>query len=83
MRTSYITWLLICAVLACCVYHWWMGGYNAEPVTVCDDIPSLAEIQTMIGVEADGIYGPETKKAWNLAINQQFADKHENGFYED
>ncbi len=75
MKTGYIIWLLICAVLGCCLCHW-LNGLDAEVVIIePQHLPSLDEIQTMIGVEPDGIYGPETKAAWDKAICQQYADK--------
>ncbi len=41
-------------------------------------LPELSEIQERIGVEPDGIYGEQTRKAWDEAINQQFADLYIN-----
>lgn len=76
----------IFVLVALCGQFFCMGylrGSRQEPITDCYTIPTLAEIQTMIGVEPDGIYGPETKKAWNRALCNQAAAIHEYGFYED
>jgi peptidoglycan hydrolase-like protein with peptidoglycan-binding domain len=39
-------------------------------------IPSLQDIQTMIGVEPDGKYGPKTAEAWRAAVCNQYAVKY-------
>jgi len=46
-------------------------------VTVCDpkEIPSLTEIQAIIGVKPDGKYGPKTKEAWERYLCDQYARK--------
>ncbi len=76
MKTGYPIFLVICVVLAC-VLCFYLGGLTALDGMVNNNhLPSLDEIQTMIGVEPDGIYGPETKKAWDSAICQQYADKY-------
>lgn len=41
-------------------------------------IPSLPELQQIVGAEPDGIYGPETKEKWDLYFGQQSADVHIN-----
>ncbi len=48
-------------------------------------VPSLKEIQVMVGMEpndVDGIYGDKTEAAWNKALNNQSAREHDGNFYE-
>tara|TARA_R100000501_G_C2582623_1_gene85326 strand:+ start:79 stop:363 length:285 start_codon:yes stop_codon:yes gene_type:complete len=36
-------------------------------------VPSLADVQRMIGANPDGVYGQETKEKWNRAVCDQHA----------
>ena len=53
--------------------------YGCLSQTVTTPLPSLMQIQERIGVEPDGIPGPVTMEAWDLAYNQQCADKSFEG----
>ena len=60
-----------CGVVA--VFSWrFFADCGVEP-QVSDRVPSLAEIQQMVGAEADGIYGQETREKWDKAICDQLA----------
>ena len=48
------------------------GGKN-KPIKT--EIPSLIDIQRMVGAEPDGIYGPETERKWLEAYANQEAAK--------
>ena len=48
-----------------------VGGVgDTAPLTIFN-VPSLEQIQEAIGVEPDGIYGEQTRKAWDLALCEQ------------
>ncbi len=52
------------------------GSKGTEALSFAGKIPTIEEIQKLVGVEQDGVIGPETIKAWKLAINQQYADRY-------
>ena len=55
--------------------YWWLGFRYCKAKQ--QEIPSLAEIQTMIGAISDGVYGAETKRLWKRALNNQYAEKYD------
>ncbi len=55
----------------------------AEQQAQLNRILFLYEIQKIVGVEPDGIYGPETEAAWDRAVFNQYALKSfDPNFYE-
>ena len=52
------------------------AGISSAPIARPAHILSLSEIQELIGAVPDGVYGPETREKWELAINTQFAEKY-------
>ena len=72
-KTWYVV-LLCCAVL-CFPFGYFVGLSQAEPVEPEPPLPSLIDIQRLINVEPDGIYGPVTDLAWRQAFaNQEAAE---------
>lgn len=64
--------------LLCGLFGWQFGkscGVNPQVRTKVESphIPTLSEIQRMVGAKDDGIYGPETKRLWDKALNNQYA----------
>ncbi len=39
-------------------------------------IPTLAEVQKMVGAKPDGIYGAETAEKWRRAVCDQYATEY-------
>ncbi len=59
------------------------GDGDKEVPLFADEIPTIVEIQTLIGCEKiDGIIGLETIEKWKLAINQQHAARY-NWMYQE
>jgi len=55
-----------------------LGGLITLLVMTCiteadKPVPSLSEIQAMVGAEPDGVYGPETKEKWDMAVCERYA----------
>jgi len=67
-------------VIILVVGAYWLGCIHTTNRHV-SELPTIMEVQAMIGAEPDGIIGEETKRLWKLAINQQYADEH-NYYYE-
>jgi len=40
-------------------------------------IPTIADIQIMVGAEPDGVIGDETKSKWNVAVCNQYAGDYD------
>ena len=53
---------------------YWLGCYHTINRHV-SELPTIMEVQAMLGAEPDGIIGEETKRLWKLAINQQYASR--------
>lgn len=43
----------------------------AEQQVALDRIPTIKQLQKMVGAEPDGVIGPNTIKLWEKAINNQ------------
>jgi len=73
LKITLITFVgaFICGFAAC--FCWQLFADCGVDPHVKDRVPSLEEIQTKIGAEPDGIFGPETREKWNRAICNQFA----------
>ena len=54
-------------------------GEMEEPQIVSQRIPTIQEVQIMVGAVPDGIVGKETLRLWELAICNQFAEPHMEG----
>ena len=59
--------------LFCAIFGWEVGKEYGVEIQVKEQLPSLEYIQKVIGVKPDGIYGKETKEAWEKYLNTQFA----------
>jgi len=65
----------LCGFLAC--FSWQIFRDCGVEPQINKQIPSLAEVQRMVGAKSDGIYGPETREKWDRAICDQFAAEWE------
>lgn len=63
--------VLILAVLLAIGIVGLIANISPEPHTC--PLPSPQEVQKRIGVKADGIIGPETMKAWDKYLCEQYA----------
>ena len=64
MKTAIMLVLLVAVFWAGC----FVGRYyDPRP----QDLPTIAEVQQILGVTPDGILGPQTQKAWDLYICDQ------------
>ena len=63
-------------VIAIAVGAYWLGCIHTTNRHV-SELPTIMEVQAMIGAEPDGIIGEETKRLWKLAINQKYASEHD------
>ena len=62
-----------CGFVSCLCWNFYADA-GIEP-QVQRQVPSLAEIQELVGAEPDGIYGPETKAKWDRKTFNRFAAK--------
>jgi hypothetical protein len=60
-----------CGFVACFCWQFF-ADCGVEP-QVEQKIPSLAEIQKLVGAKPDGIYGEETAAKWDKAVCDQYA----------
>ena len=58
------------------------GNGGKEAAFFAGKIPTVVEIQILLGVKPDGVVGPNTIAAWRLAENNQHAARY-NYFYEE
>lgn len=74
LASSFIVWFLFIkntpkvAKRSC-----WESGYAAGYEAGRNHIPSPRELQNLVGVKSDGVFGDETMKAWKDAYNNQCA----------
>ena len=61
--------ILVAAALVLAIGLWLEG--RSKPV-VAARLPSLAEIQEMVGAKPDGVYGPETERLWAEALGNRY-----------
>ena len=62
--------LMVCVVFA------FLAGYKVHGAMLdknIETIPTLTEIQEMVGAVPDGVYGKQTKKLWDRAICDKLA----------
>lgn len=62
----------VCGFMACLCWQFFRDC-GVEP-QVKKQIPSLIEIQKMVGAKPDGIYGHETQTKWEEAYGNQSAN---------
>lgn len=70
---KWIFWFIFPSL--CLLAGAWMGYEYSGTRKIEIKIPSLAEVQEMVGAKPDGIYGPETAEKWDRAICNQYAAK--------
>jgi hypothetical protein len=61
---------------ACIGIGWAMNTKYGVCIQVSDRIPSIRDIQAMVGAYQDGRIGAETLKLWDRAICEQEARPH-------
>ena len=66
---------IVCVTVAIFTDRLLSTRHVKQSIPVMNSIPSLIDIQRMIGVKPDGIYGKETKERWDEVINNQNATK--------
>ena len=76
-----IIWILLIALVLFIVYPTDRDSRATEG-SFAGKIPTVEEIQILVGVEPDGIPGPNTIKAWKLAENNQHAARYNYMFEE-
>jgi len=59
-----------------CLMFWQLGKSCGVNPQVTDHIPSIRDIQAMVGAKQDGRIGAETLKLWDRAICEQEARPH-------
>ena len=62
--------LLYCAA---CIFIWEVGTNCGVDKEAHDRIPTIRDVQKMVGAFEDGKFGPETEYLWNKAICNQIA----------
>jgi hypothetical protein len=65
--------LVIAYGIACLLVGWTLNGRYGVEKQVSDHIPTIEQIQLLVGAEPDGKLGPETISKWKLAVNDQYA----------
>ena len=75
-----IVWAALLYGIAATAYHAGEARGRAETEITCNQLradlarlPSLVDIQKMVGAKPDGRYGPETKRLWDRAYCDQAA----------
>ena len=76
---------IVLFVASLCYVSFWLGSRMGTQAT--DGLLSQTEVQQILAdmgydVRVDGVIGPDSRKAWDLAWNQQSADK-DNHYYGD
>ena len=64
------------ASLVACYYGGYKDGYRSGyKAGQFDNLPSQSEIQEALGVEVDGIIGPESRRVWDEMIEQRVCNE--------
>jgi len=54
----------------------WSNGYGTGyKVGQLDNLPSQSEIQRIIGVKVDGVVGPESRRVWDVTVEQRLCNE--------
>ena len=80
MKALRLLLAFVCGFMAC--FSWAMFQEAGIEPQVDKAVPSIAEIQKMVGAEPDGIMGQETLRKWDEVICEQFAGRS-NHYYEE
>jgi len=54
----------------------WFGYRMGAAENKGNRIPSISELQVLIGAEPDGIIGPETLRKWEKALCDQYSQPY-------
>jgi hypothetical protein len=65
--------LVIAYGIACLLVGWTLNGKYGVQVQVGEKIPSVRDIQRMVGAKEDGRIGKDTIEKWDAAICNQYA----------
>jgi hypothetical protein len=56
-----------------CLFCWQIGRDCGVDREAHDKVPTIKDVQKMVGAFEDGKFGPETEYLWNRAICNQIA----------
>ncbi len=75
--------LIGCLVVVAVIVFWIVNDWLHRNTPTPQHLMSPTELQECIGVEPDGKIGPETMKAWDKALCDQYAAESDEPYVED
>ena len=72
MKVSILALLVWAALFGLTATTLYVLGY---PIGRLDTLPSQSEIQEALGLEPDGVIGPESRRVWDEVIERRDCDK--------
>ncbi len=69
-------WVVIVCLVVCLIIQAKDGDGSKDAPLFVDRIPTIVEVQILLGVKPDGVVGPKMIAAWKLAENNQHAARY-------